>query len=263
MLTPSDLFTLDNFTHSKLFDVEFVWEVLKEIKGYIKETINPNVDGLRNNGDIISRTKILYNDKIIDSDFKIRYGSVTKNQMEVKYKNEIIKDATLLLAGSSFLSNQIQLGKGCVVEPGALIKENCIIGEYTEVRQGAYLRGSCLTGNRSVVGHSTEVKNSVFIDDSKAGHFAYVGDSILGNNANLGAGTKLANLKMTNSTIIIRIEKKKYKTGLRKFGAIIGDKVDTGCNSVTTPGTILGRGSMVFPNTTVHPGYYPPRSLVR
>jgi NDP-sugar pyrophosphorylase family protein len=221
------------------------------------------VDALRVNGDVLSTTVVIHNGKLIESGFKIRLGNVAKRQMVVKYKNEVLKEATVVFAGSSFLSSSIQLGKGCVIEPGALMKEACIIDDYTEVRQGAYLRGACLVGNRCLVGHTSEMKNAVMMDDAKAGHFAYIGDSILGNNVNLGAGTKLANLKMTDSPVVFRIEKKKYETGLRKFGAIIGDRVETGCNSVTSPGTLLGKDSMVFPNTTVHPGFYPPRSLVR
>jgi NDP-sugar pyrophosphorylase family protein len=263
MITPSDLFELDEFAYKNLFEVEYVWEVLKNIKGYIKENIDPNVDALRERGDLIHETVILNNQKIIDSDFSLNIGGVTKGKIEVKYKNEILKDATVVFAGTSFLSGDIELGKNTVIEPGALLKDGCIIGNYTEVRQGAYLRGSCLVGNRCVVGHTTEMKNSVMIDDSKAGHFAYVGDSILGNKVNLGAGTKLANLKIVDSMIILKIEKQKYETGLRKFGAIIGDRSETGCNTVTVPGTILGSGSMVFPNTTVRSGYHPPRSLIR
>jgi bifunctional N-acetylglucosamine-1-phosphate-uridyltransferase/glucosamine-1-phosphate-acetyltransferase GlmU-like protein len=243
--------------------VEFVWEALKNIKSYIKETIKPNVDALRERGDVLPETVILHNDKVIDSDFNLKLGSVAKGEIEIKYKNEILKDATVAFANSSFLSNEIELGKNTVVEPGALLKEGCLIGEYSEVRQGAYLRGACLVGNRCLVGHTTEMKNSVMIEGSKAGHFAYIGDSILGNRVNLGAGTKLANLKIVESTIVLKIEKQKYETGLRKFGAIIGDNSETGCNTVTVPGTILGADSMVFPNTTVHPGYHPPRSLIR
>jgi bifunctional N-acetylglucosamine-1-phosphate-uridyltransferase/glucosamine-1-phosphate-acetyltransferase GlmU-like protein len=263
MVSPQDLFSLDNFSHKSLFDSEYVWEVLKNIKSYLKETIKPNVDPLRDYGDVLPHSVILYNDKVIDSDFKIRLGRVSTGDIEIKYKNEILRDPTVVFANSSFLSNRIELGKNTVVEPGALLKENCLIGNNTEVRQGAYLRGDCLIGNRCVAGHTTEIKSSVMIDDSKAGHFAYIGDSILGNNVNLGAGTKLANLKIVESTIVIKIEKNKYETGLRKFGAIIGDKSETGCNTVTTPGTIMGSGCIVFPNTTVHPGYHPPRSLIR
>jgi NDP-sugar pyrophosphorylase family protein len=263
MVSPEDLFLLENFSHKSLFDVEVVWDVLKKINGYIKETINPNIDSLRDYGDVIPNTVILHNDKVIDSDFKLNLGRVSNGEIEIKHKNEFLKDPTIIFANSSFLSNQIELGKNTVVEPGALLKENCLIGNNTEVRQGAYLRGSCLIGDRCVAGHTTEIKSSVMIDDSKAGHFAYIGDSILGNSVNLGAGTKLANLKIVESTIILKIEKMKYETGLRKFGAIIGDKSETGCNTVTAPGTIMGSGCIVFPNTTVHPGYHPPRSLIR
>ena len=263
MISPKDLFSLDSFKHKSLFKVEYVWDVLKEIKGYIQENINPNVDALRENGEVLTRTVILHNDKVIDSDFKIKLGRISKGELEVKYNNETLKGATVVYASSSFLSDRIELGKGTVVEPGALLKEGCMIGDNTEVRQGAYLRGACLVGDQCVAGHTTEIKNSVMIDGSKAGHFAYIGDSILGNHVNLGAGTKLANLKIVESTIVLKIEKKKYETGLRKFGAIIGDRSETGCNTVTVPGTILGSGSMVFPNTTVHPGYHPPRSLIR
>lgn len=263
MITPQDLFELDEFAHKSLFDVEYVWEALKNIKGYIKETINPNVDALRERGDALPETVILYNDKVIDSDFSLNLGGVTKGEIEIKYKNEILRGATVVFAGSSFLSNGIELGKNTVIEPGALLKDGCLIGNQTEVRQGAYLRGACMVGDRCVVGHVTEMKNSVMMDDSKAGHFAYIGDSILGNRVNLGAGTKLANLKIVDSAIVLTIEKQQYETGLRKFGAIIGDNSETGCNTVTVPGTILGSNSMVFPNTTVHPGYHPPRSLVR
>lgn len=263
MISPQDLFSLDSFSHKNLFDVKYAWDVLKDIKSYINEIITPNVDELRERGDVLPETVILHKNKVIDSDFKIKLGRVSDGKVEIKHKNEILKDATVVFANSSFLSNHIELGNQTVVEPGALLKEGSIIGNCTEVRQGAYLRGVCLVGDRCVVGHTTEMRNSVMINDSKAGHFAYIGDSILGNSVNLGAGTKLANLKVIDSTIVLRIEKKKYETGLRKFGAIIGDNSETGCNTVTTPGTILGSGSIVFPNTTVHPGYHPPRSLIR
>lgn len=263
MLSPADFFSLGDFRHKGLFQIEYVWDVLKNIKDYINESIDPNVDSLRERGDVLPETVILAGGNAIDSDFKVTLGSVSRGEVSVKYKNEIMKDATVVFAGTSFFSNQIQLGKGTVIEPGALIKENSIVGDYTEIRQGAYMRGSCLVGDRCVVGHTTEMKNAVMIDDAKAGHFAYIGDSILGNNVNLGAGTKLANLKITQSHMVLRINKEKYDTGLRKFGAIMGDNVETGCNSVTNPGTLLGPGSMVFPNSTVRPGYYPPRSLVR
>jgi bifunctional N-acetylglucosamine-1-phosphate-uridyltransferase/glucosamine-1-phosphate-acetyltransferase GlmU-like protein len=112
-----------------------------------------------------------------------------------------------------------------------------------------------------VVGHATEVKSSALLWESKAGHFAYIGDSILGK-VNLGAGTKLANLKIFNEEVVIKIDRTKYETGLKKFGAILGDGVETGCNSVTSPGTLLSRGVLVYPNSTVG-GYHPEKTIIK
>ncbi|HOL48684.1 MAG TPA: glucose-1-phosphate thymidylyltransferase, partial [bacterium] len=115
--------------------------------------------------------------------------------------------------------------------------------------------------DKCVVGHTTEIKSSVMLGESKAGHFAYIGDSILGK-VNLGAGTKLANLKLDNSIVKIKIEDTNYDTGLKKFGAILGDGVETGCNSVTTPGTLLSKNVFVYPNTTVR-GYHKPDTIIK
>ena len=161
------------------------------------------------------------------------------------------------------MDDDIELGPGVVVEPGALIKGPTMIGERTEVRQGAYVRGSCLIGRRCVVGHATEMKNSVMLDQAKAGHFAYLGDSILGRQTNLGAGTKLANLKIMPWPIKFALDGQVYRVDRRKFGAILGDRVETGCNSVTSPGTIMGAECLVAPNMTVPSGYHPPRTFVR
>jgi NDP-sugar pyrophosphorylase family protein len=149
------------------------------------------------------------------------------------------------------------------VEPGAFIASPTIIGDMTEIRQGAYLRGYCLIGRRCVVGHVTEVKHSIFLDDAKAGHFAYLGDSILGNEVNLGAGTKLANLRFTPGNVKVRTPGGPVDSGLRKFGAILADFVQTGCNSVTNPGTILGKKSLLMPNTTAPSGLHEINSLIR
>ncbi|MCJ7603406.1 MAG: hypothetical protein MUO63_18140, partial [Desulfobulbaceae bacterium] len=120
-----------------------------------------------------------------------------------------------------------------------------------------------LIGRRCVVGHVTEVKHTIFMDDAKAGHFAYLGDSILGNEVNLGAGTKLANLRFTPGNVKIRTANGPVDSGLRKFGAILGDFVQTGCNSVTNPGTLLGKKSLLLPNTTAPSGLHEKNSLIR
>ena len=144
-------------------------------------------------------------------------------------------------------SNLISIGKGTVVESGAYIVGPCVVGKKCQIRQGAYIRGQLIAGDNCVIGHATEVKNAIFFDHAKAGHFAYVGDSILGNRVNLGAGTKCANLRFDGKNINIMFGGSKINSGLRKFGAILGDDAQTGCNSVTNPGTILGRGAIVGP----------------
>jgi NDP-sugar pyrophosphorylase family protein len=118
-------------------------------------------------------------------------------------------------------------------------------------------------GDGCVVGHVTEMKNAIMLPGAKAGHFAYIGDSILGKGCNLGAGTKLANLRLIKGPIKFFYQKKQVDTGLRKLGAILGDRTETGCNSVTNPGTLLGPGCLVSPNATVKAGYYPARTVIR
>jgi len=145
-----------------------------------------------------------------------------------------------------------------VVDPGARIKGPTVVGAGTEVRQGAYMRGNCLIGSGCVVGHTTEIKGSIMLNGSKAGHFAYIGDSILGKDVNLGAGTKLANLKMIPGTIIISVDRKYHKTGRRN----LGDRSETGCNSVTSPGTLMEPDSIVYSGVSVPGGYYPETSYV-
>lgn len=143
----------------------------------------------------------------------------------------------------------ISIGKGSVLEPGAYIKGPCILGENSTVRHGAYIRGDLIAGKGCVIGHDTEVKHAIFLNGAHAAHFAYVGDSILGNKVNLGAGTKCANLKFDKSEIDIITEGHCYKTGLRKFGAIIGDGTQIGCNAVSNPGTLLGKEVYCYPCT--------------
>jgi len=156
----------------------------------------------------------------------------------------------------------ISIGKGTVVEPGAYIKGPCIIGENCEVRHGAYIRGNFITGRHCVIGHSTEVKNAVFLDGAHAGHFAYVGDSVLGNRVNLGAGTKCANLRLDRQTVPVLFGDKRLDSGLRKFGAILGDDVQLGCNSVTNPGVMMGKKSMGYPCQVIS-GFIPEETFIK
>jgi NDP-sugar pyrophosphorylase family protein len=156
----------------------------------------------------------------------------------------------------------ISIGKGTVVESGAYIRGPFVIGENGSVRQGAYVRGHVLAGDEVVIGHTTEAKNTIFLDGAQAGHFAYLGDSVLGNRVNVGAGTKCANLRLDGKNISVNALGKKFDTGLRKFGAIIGDDVQIGCNAVTNPGTVIGQGAVWHPCVN-HGGYIPPGGIVK
>jgi len=134
----------------------------------------------------------------------------------------------------------ISIGKGTILEPGVYIQGPCILGKECVIRHGAYLRGGVLAGDRCAVGHSAEIKHSILLDQVNATHFTYVGDSILGNGVNLGAGVKCANLRLDRKEISIKMGAGKVKTGLKKMGAILGDHCQIGCNCVLNPGTIIG-----------------------
>jgi len=149
----------------------------------------------------------------------------------------------------AWIHGKVFIAEGAVVEPSAFIQGPCFIGPEAEVRHGAYIRGNVYVGARAVVGHTSEVKGSVLLDDAKAAHFAYVGDSFLGRNVNLGAGTKLANLKLKGDEVKFRhpADGRPVASGLRKFGAVMGDNAQTGCNAVLSPGTLMMPGATVLP----------------
>lgn len=161
---------------------------------------------------------------------------------------------------------------GARVEPGVVIKGPALLCGGAELRHGAYLRENCLIGPGAVVGHATEVKNSALLNGAEAGHFAYVGDSLLGARANLGAGVKLANLRFRTEeekragaarSVRVRAEGEELDTGLGKFGAVVGDDAELGCNAVTSPGALLGPGCWVAPGAVVARGVWPAKSFFR
>ncbi len=165
----------------------------------------------------------------------------------------------------------IFIGKGTQLEPSAIIKGPAMIGESCDIRQGAYIRGNVLIGNHSVIGHTTEVKNSILMDHTEAGHFNYVGDSIIGSHVNLGAGSKLANLQFRSANeklkdyvepIQIPLDSEILSTGMEKLGAVIGDNVELGCNAIVCPGVLIGKDVWVYPGLTVPKGYYPAGTLL-
>jgi acetyltransferase-like isoleucine patch superfamily enzyme len=266
MLNPLSFFDLNGFPHQALFPAgEFVWTALAKLKGYMDAFVYPSLYGpLLSEGEPLAKTVIFHNGHILPNfGLSISYGDTTKQKLIVRAGEQMLIGASVIMAGAVLVGQQIAIGQGVLIESGAMIKSPAIIGDYTEIRQGAYLRGYCLTGAHCVIGHTTEVKHSIFLDHAKAGHFAYLGDSILGRDVNLGAGTKFANLRFLPGNIMIRTPDGRIDTGRRKFGAILGDATQTGCNSVTSPGTVLGRESLLMPNATAPSGYHPPHSILR
>jgi NDP-sugar pyrophosphorylase family protein len=154
-----------------------------------------------------------------------------------------------LCEGVAYVGPQVFIGEGTVVEDGAMIKGPAIIGRHCQIRHNAYIREQVIIGDHCVIGNSCEVKNSLLFNHAVAPHFNYVGDSILGWKAHLGAGVKISNVKLVPGNVNIEIEGRPVDTGLRKFGALIGDEAEIGCNAVLNPGSIIGRRSMVYPNT--------------
>ena len=162
----------------------------------------------------------------------------------------------------AYVAADVEIADGARVEAGAYIRGPALIGPGTEVRHGAYVRGNVLTGAGCVIGHASECKMAILLDRAAAPHFAYVGDSVLGSDVNLGAGVKLANFKLVPGTVVVRRpDGTSVDTGLRKLGALLGDGVQIGCNAVTSPATVIGRESIVYPNASVQ-GTVPPRSVV-
>ena len=144
---------------------------------------------------------------------------------------------------------QVQIGPDTVIQHGAVIMGPAIIGAGVEIRSSAFLRPDVIVGDKAVLGNSCEFKNCLLHQEANVPHFAYVGDSILGYRAHLGAGVKISNVKLTMETVLVKGEKGVIDTGLIKFGAILGDVTDIGCNSVLNPGTLVGPHSIVYPNS--------------
>jgi NDP-sugar pyrophosphorylase family protein len=230
MLRPENFFDLEGFEFKAVFDgCEYVWDALKNVGRFALEYITS-----------------------IDGNSQIR-GTV----MEGAY----IEDR-----------DTVVIGEGPFVEPGAYIIGPAIIGRNCQIRNGAYIRGDVIVGNNCIVGHASELKNCIMLDTAQCPHFAYVGDSILGRKVNLGAGTKLSNVPVLSfrdeetgkrPTIKITINGKQYDTGLPKFGAVIGDGCQTGCNTVTNPGCLIGPNTLIYPNVSLKKGYYPGNRIIK
>lgn len=226
MFRPEDFFDISDDIAADLFgDCAYVWQALHKLETWASALIG---EGQRLNGDI--------------------------------------------MPGAHLSDRNLFIGEGARIEPGAYILGPAFIGAGAVVRHGALVRENVVMLSGSILGHASEAKNSLFLPQAAAPHFNYVGDSIIGKKANLGAGTKLSNLAITSKkdpvtsqrpTIKITIEDEEFDTKLSKMGAILGDGVQTGCNSVLNPGCLVGRHSLIYPNLSLGKGFYPPNSVIK
>lgn len=230
MLRPQDFLDLEGFEFRGLFEgCEYVWQALTHVGRFALDHI------MRVDGD----------------------NTVLGTVMEGAYIDD--RDAVII-------------GEGTVIEPGAFIQGPAIIGRNCQIRHGAYIRGDVVIGNNCIVGHASELKNCIMVDTAQCPHFAYVGDSILGRGVNLGAGTKLSNVPVVSfrdaatgkrPSVKITIDGTVYDTGMAKFGAVVGDGTQIGCNVVTNPGCLIGPNTLVYPNLSLKKGYYPGNQVIK
>jgi len=164
--------------------------------------------------------------------------------------------------GRAYIGTQVFIGEGTVLEDGVYIKGPAIIGRNCVIRHNAYLREDVIVGDNCVVGNSCEIKHALLFNYCHVPHFSYVGDSILGYKSHLGAGAMISNLKLIPENIYLEKDGVPFDTGLRKFGALIGDHANIGCNAVLNPGSIIGKGSVIYPNISWR-GILPANMLVK
>ena len=178
-----------------------------------------------------------------------------------KIKGFICKFITNGAPGFFELKDGVFVGKNVKISQTATIESPAIIGEGCEIRPGAYIRGNVIIGSNCVIGNSSELKNSILLNNVQVPHYNYVGDSILGNFAHMGAGAICSNLKADKKTVVIHSEEK-FETGLRKIGAFLGDGAEIGCGSVLNPGTIIGKNTNVYPLSLVR-GVVPENAIYK
>jgi len=222
----SDYFDLSQTAYASLFDgVDHIWDVIPRITSYIQ---------LR-----------------LENDLKPNIATLN------------------LPSGVRYESSDIYIGKDVQIQPDVFIKGPAIIDDGAVIGHGAYIRDYALVGKGAIVGHATEIKHAVLLEKAGAPHFAYVGDSVLGQRVNLGAGVKLSNFPVNFMnldplpTIKLKQGDKVIDTGLSKFGAILGDDVQLGCNVVTNPGTVIGARTWVYPLASLAKGIYPSDTVIK
>ena len=165
------------------------------------------------------------------------------------------------MPGFTEIKKGVFVGKDVVISDNVTIEPPAIFGDGTQIRTGAYIRGNVITGRNCVIGNSTEIKNSILLDNVQVPHYNYVGDSVLGNYAHMGAGAICSNLKADKQNIIIHADNE-YQTGIKKIGGILADGADVGCGSVLNPGTVIGKNTRVYPLVRLR-GVYPENCIVK
>lgn len=188
-------------------------------------------------------------------------GALYPWEMLPKIKGYILSLVENGLAGFEEISEGVWIGKDVKIYPNVTIEAPAIIGCGTEIRPGAFIRGSVITGENCVIGNSTELKNCILLDGVQVPHYNYVGDSILGNKAHMGAGSICSNLKADKKNVVIKADVN-YETGIKKIGAILGDGADIGCGCVLNPGTVVGKRTSVYPLTSLR-GVYAEDCIVK
>ena len=207
------------------------------------------------NKDLFNKSEISYIDEFIFS---------KNNPWELLplIKDECQKLIDNGIPGYQYLQKDVLVGENVKIANTATIIGPCILGNNVEVRPGAYIRGNVIVGDDSVVGNSSELKNAILMRHAQVPHYNYVGDSILGNYAHMGAGSILSNLRSDNKPVVIHNMGEEIETGIRKIGAFLGDHADIGCGAVLNPGTIIGQNTQVYPLTMCR-GVYPNNSIVK
>ena len=179
------------------------------------------------------------------------------------YLRDTLRAAQLGQAhGQAVIEGDVFIGEGTVIEAGALIRGPVWIGRNCHIGHGATLRGNVIVGDGCIVGHATELKNAVLFNSCEVPHFNYVGDSVLGHRVHLGAGVMLSNYRLIRGNVNVRTASGRLDSGLAKFGALIGDRTEIGCNAVLNPGAVIGRDCLLYPNVTFT-GVLPARRLVK
>ena len=206
-----------------------------------------------------------------DDLFDLTHTMASGYLSEFEYPWQALKgiENLILMLGKTLDKNEfnevnknVWIHKSAVISPTAHIGSPCIIDEGTEVRHCAFIRSSALIGKNCVIGNSTELKNVIIFDEVQIPHYNYIGDSILGYKAHMGAGSITSNVKSDKSHVTIKTDNAKIETGLKKCGAMLGDHVETGCNTVLNPGTIVGKNTNIYPLSCVR-GFIKPNSIYK